>query len=191
MEDKEYKYLLAIDGYTLQGGSGYSQQAFKLDKNNTLIPLKEAPFVDVVNLDNFVGGGESVEYDLLRFPADYEVCVVRTEKNETSYKAVVIMDKDLDYEQPELVYFEAVMNSLLNFTTKDKVEFVGSFELCGSKDLSEINDHLADNDFAKRFLATEEDRAEVYEWFKKEKNSEKVASLAGDAEQQQDYELKG
>lgn len=168
----ENKYLLASDAYSMFGKDGYSVQSYlveKIDNKYLLKPLKEISNAICCNLENFVGDGESVEYDLIQVPSNFDVCVVMIKKDGDKHSSTVSIDKNAEGESIELLYFEAVKNSLLHEVEIDNIEFIASYDLTISNTLEELNEMIADNDFAKRHLDSEDERLFLKKYFKDEK----------------------
>ena len=164
----ENKYLLASDAYSMFGKDGYSVQAYlveKIDNKYLLKPLKELSNAICCNLENFVGDGESVEYDLIQVPSNFDVCMVMIKKDGNKYSSTVSIDKNVEGESIELLYFEAVKNALLYEVEIKNIEFIASYDLVISNSLEELNEMIADNDLAKRHLNSKDERQSLINYF--------------------------
>lgn len=166
------KYLLAADAYSMSGADGYSVMPYMVvskDQEYTLSPLKENKGAKICNLENFVGGGESMEYDLIEVPFEYDLCAVLIRKEDKKYKLTVSIDKDAEGESIELLYLEAAKNSLLKDVKAENIEFTASFDLVVAPTLEQLNNMVEENDFAKRHLNDSESIESLMRYFKEYK----------------------
>lgn len=166
------KYLLAADAYSMSGADGYNVMPYMLvskDQEYTLNPLKENKSVKICNLENFVGGGESMEYDLIEVPFEYDLCIVLVKKIGEKYKVTVSIDKDAEGESIELLYLEVTKKCLLKDVRVENIEFIASFDLIVAPTLEQLNNIVDANDFAKRQLNDKESIESLMRYFKEYK----------------------
>ena len=156
---KNKKYLLAVDSYDMAGAEEKSTQAFYLE-NGVLSPIKERKDIGIFNLENYVGGGESLDYDLLQVDKEIPVVFISKKLIEKTLFVDVTYSKD-ELQEDELR--EAIEKSYLKDCPHTFRDITLFSSLSYSYSISELNEKTADNDFAKRHL---EDIAFIESFFR-------------------------
>lgn len=150
------KYIVSTDSYSMTGTDGYNTMAYILvngEQGYVLQPLKQQLGINVMNIENFVGGGESVEYDIIEIQESYDVCATMVRKKGEKYECTVSIDKNAEGEQIELLYLEAAKNTFFKDVNEDNISYSVCFNLAISDTLEGLNEFLGENDFAKRFIS--------------------------------------
>lgn len=156
------KYMLAVDGYTMSNGDGFNSQAYFLE-NNTLGVLKDKKDgVKVCNLENYVGGGESVDYDLLGIKDNVSVLYIREEKKGLKINVLASLEKNADIESAR----EILNNEFKKLRNEYEVEVLISADLAIFDSLEALEKSIAKNDFARRVFDGEDSIRELEEYFK-------------------------
>ena len=157
MENK--KYLLAVDSYDMAGTEQKTTQAYCLE-DGAITPLKDKEETGVFNLENYIGGGESLDYDLLQVDKDVKVIIIASKV--VNNTAIV----EVSYSKDEITGDEvrdAVEASYLKDCPFAKREVLLHDSLTYSDTLQELNEKTPENDFAKRHL---EDIAFIESFFR-------------------------
>ncbi|NBK99293.1 MAG: hypothetical protein EOM50_14990 [Erysipelotrichia bacterium] len=156
------KYMLAVDGYTMSNGDGFNSQAYFLE-NNTLGVLKDKKDdVKVCNLENYVGGGESVDYDLLGIKDNVSVLYIKEEKKGLKINILASLEKNADIESVR----EILNNEFKKLRNEYEVEVLISADLAIFDSLEALEKSIAENDFARRVFDGEDSILELEEYFK-------------------------
>jgi len=142
------KYLLAIDSYDMAGTEQKNTQAFCLE-NGVLSPLKEKAGVGIFNMENYVGGGESLDYDILQVDKEITVVIISSKLIEKTLFVDVKYSKDEVSEDElrkavEVSYLKDCPHKFREITLFSSLNYANS--------LRELNEKTPENDFAKRYV---------------------------------------
>lgn len=155
------KYLLAGDAYSFGNGDGYNVMPYRIteegeEHSKVLKNLKQEPGVVVCNLENFSGGGESVEYDAIEIPSDFDVCAIFVRRTGPAYEAKVSVPDDLN-KSFDLAFFETLIKNdvLWPFNAENTISIEINKDLTIANSIEALDPLVAENDFAKRHLSGE------------------------------------
>ncbi len=161
---KNKKYLLSVDSYDMAGTEQKTTQAYCF-KDGKITPLKDEEKTGVLNIENYVGGGESLDYDLLEIDKDTKVIVIESKIIDNNAIVNVNYLKD---EVTEEEVREVIKTAYLKDCPYEKQEVSLQSTLSYSNTLEELYEKTPDNDFAKRHL---EDIKSIENYF----NTQRVA----------------
>lgn len=154
------KYLLSADSYMLQGADGHNCNSYEL-KDGEFLVLKEQKDIEYMNLENFVGGGEAFDYDLIAFDDAKKVVYVRHKREGTKNTISAAFD-------PEKISKEELSEAIEKGFVREGEEMELSFEtLPAAASLEELSNIIPENDFAQREIGDEEGRRLTLEYLEK------------------------
>lgn len=146
MENK--KYLLAVDSYDMAGSEDKNTQAFKYEENE-FVQLKNHSETKVFNIVNYIGGGESLDYDLLQINRDTKIVIIESKIIDN----VAIID--LRYSKDEIAeddLTDAIETSYLKNCPYAKRKISLHDDLSSYNTLQELSERNQENNFAKQYL---------------------------------------
>lgn len=143
------EYLLAVDGYTMVG-DGYNSNTFVLS-DNELFALKDKEETKVFNIENFVGGGEAVEYDLLEYPKGLKVLTLYTVKKGDNLTITAMTSKYIEDKDNIEQVIKDLYSDRPNYNLTIEVK-----ELIIVDTLGGLKNTVAENDFAHNYIKDKE-----------------------------------
>jgi hypothetical protein len=141
--------MLATDGYTISSGNGFNMQTYFVDGDTLGVLKDKKDDVKVLNLENFVGGGESIEYDLIGIKNDVDVLFIKEEKNGKKRSVFVSLEKGANIDKTK----EILSNEFKKLQDEYEVEISLNTDLAIFETLEELEKSISENDFAKRVFS--------------------------------------
>jgi len=153
---KTKKYLLAVDSYTFDGVENIMPMVFNGEELKQLKQL-DNNVVECYNIENYVGGGESLDYDLYQIDSNLPV-VLFSGKHIDKKIEIDVTFSEIEINKDNLVAF-------IHSEYDDKAEVVEVKTHNGNifyKDIDELKSSVAENDISMRTLADVKDFSEIF-----------------------------
>jgi len=146
------KLFLAVDSYSFYSEGGHNNNSYTIS-DNKLVSLKnlDNTLIKYFNIENYVGGGESMDYDLIKLDDSISPFLLSQEQSEENITNIISFNpNDLPNDFSIEDFKSFIKNNLQkeNYTST----FIFKEDFIPETSLEELISNTNENDFAFRFF---------------------------------------